>query len=71
MDPTSEPGAWLSPQQAASRLGLSTDRVQQLADSGRLPCVRTALGRLLRASDVERLAAERADRGPRDPLPAA
>jgi excisionase family DNA binding protein len=52
----------LSPTQAAQRLDLSYRRVVQLADEGSLAVVRTPIGRLFPADDVERLARERADR---------
>ena len=50
---------WLTPTQAGRRLELSAERVRQLTADGRLPCIRTPLGRLLDPRDVERLAAER------------
>lgn len=50
----------LTPSDAGRVLGLSSRRVIQLADAGRLPVVRTRLGRLFRLEDVQRLAAERA-----------
>lgn len=50
---------WLTPTQAAARLGCSKLTVLRWADSGRLPVLRTPLGRLLRAEDVQALAAER------------
>jgi excisionase family DNA binding protein len=59
---------YLSPMEAARRLGVSADRVRQLADAGRLPSRRTPLGRLFLAEDVERLRLERADSSP---VPAA
>lgn len=44
----------------AARLGLSADRVRQLARSGKLRCVTTASGlRIYDALDVDALAAER------------
>jgi excisionase family DNA binding protein len=57
-----EPHDWLSPSQTARRLDLSLSRVRQLTDEGRLSYVRTPLGKLIAASDVDRLAAERAGR---------
>jgi len=49
----------------ARRLGVSTDRVRQLADAGELPpAARTARGvRLFDADDVARLLRERVVRG--------
>jgi excisionase family DNA binding protein len=50
----------LTSAQAARVLGVTPDRVRQLADAGQLPvALRTAAGRLLRASDVAALAAAR------------
>jgi excisionase family DNA binding protein len=66
------PHALLSPAQAARRLGLSGQRVRQLADRGTLPSIRTALGRLLDATAVDELAAQRQTRrGATAPLPPA
>jgi DNA-binding transcriptional MerR regulator len=50
---------WLSPAQAARRLGVTPERMRQLERSGRLPCWWTPLGRLFDLADVERLVAER------------
>jgi hypothetical protein len=52
-------GEWLSPAQAAQRLGMTPANVRRLADLGRLDARRTPLGRLVRATDVERLRRER------------
>jgi excisionase family DNA binding protein len=49
----------LTPSQAARHLGLSKARVLQLSNDGRLPAVRTPLGRLFEFADVERLAEQR------------
>ena len=55
------PDDLLTPSDAARVLGLSPDSVRVLSDSGRLPAMRTISGRrLFRRSDVDRLAAERA-----------
>jgi excisionase family DNA binding protein len=51
-----------SPAQAASVLGVSTERVRQLGHAGRLPCTRTPLGRLFDADAVDAMARERAQR---------
>jgi excisionase family DNA binding protein len=48
--------------QAAAALGLSSQRVTQLADAGRLPCVKTALGRLYLKEAVSDYALGRARR---------
>lgn len=49
----------LTTSQAAKVIGVSGRRVVQLADSGKLVCERTPLGRLYDAADVERVARER------------
>ena len=54
--------SWLSPAQAGRVLGVTSQRVQDLVDSGRLVGVRTPLGRLVDPQSVERLVAERAAR---------
>ena len=50
----------LTPAQAARELGLTPQRVRQLADGGHLAYTMTPLGRLLDPADVARLAQERA-----------
>ncbi len=45
--------------QAARELGISAERVRQLAKTGALPCTRTALGALFDAEVVRGLAARR------------
>ena len=56
-----DPDDLMTPSDAARVLGLSADSVRVLSDSGRLPAMRTISGRrLFRRSDVDRLAAERA-----------
>jgi excisionase family DNA binding protein len=46
--------------EVAARLGVSSARVRQLADAGKLPQVRTPSGhRFYRLADVERLAEAR------------
>jgi excisionase family DNA binding protein len=58
---TQDPDDLMTPSDAARILGLSADSVRVLSDSGRLPAMRTVSGRrLFRRSDVDRLAAERA-----------
>jgi hypothetical protein len=49
-----------SPAQAAGVLGMSTERVRQIARAGRLPCTWTPLGRLFHADAVDALARQRA-----------
>jgi hypothetical protein len=50
---------WLATSEAARRLGLSPERVRQLADVGKLDCERTALGRLFDPQSVaDRLASK-------------
>lgn len=46
--------------EAARRLERSANRVRQLVDSGQLAAVRTPLGRLVDAADLERYLRERA-----------
>jgi excisionase family DNA binding protein len=53
---------WPTTAQVARQLGVTPDRVRQLAKDGRLDSVRTGLGRLLDPASVERLVAERAER---------
>jgi hypothetical protein len=47
--------------EAARHLGLSAQRLRTLADEGRVPCVRTSLGRLFNLGDIEEF---RRTRGP-------
>jgi hypothetical protein len=54
---------WPSPSQVAVRIGITPQRVRQLLDEGRLLGVRTSLGHLIDPASVERLVAERAERG--------
>jgi excisionase family DNA binding protein len=57
-----DPNELMTPSDAARILGLSSDSVRALSDSGRLPTLRTVSGRrLFRRGDVEKLATERAD----------
>ena len=53
---------WLSPVQAGRRLGVTPQRIVQLARAGEVEHVLTPLGRLLDPADVERLAEERRQR---------
>lgn len=55
---SADPAAGLTTGEAARVLGVSADRVRQLARAGRLPYLRTSLGRLFAAADVERLACD-------------
>lgn len=50
----------ITPAQAGRLLGVTSERVRQLADGGRLPVVRSPLGRLFDRADVEALAKSRA-----------
>lgn len=52
----------LTSSQAARILGLSTERVRQLADQGQLRCADTPLGRLFASDDVEALRVKRSER---------
>lgn len=45
--------------QAARLLGISAERVRQLADNQQLACTRTELGRLFDVEELERFARER------------
>jgi len=49
----------LTPSQAARRLEISKARVLQLNNDGRLPAIRTPLGRLFDAQVVEEYARQR------------
>jgi excisionase family DNA binding protein len=60
MTTQTEIDALLSPTQAAQRAGISAQRLRQLADEGKVPAVRTALGRLFARADIDRLIKERA-----------
>lgn len=53
---------WLSPAQAAARLGISSQRVRQLVQEGQLTGVRTTLGHLIDPASVAALAATRSRR---------
>jgi excisionase family DNA binding protein len=55
-----EAEARLTRGQVAALLGLSPERVRQLAAAGTLPSQRTPLGRLFRLADVKAYAATRA-----------
>lgn len=51
----------MTPTEAAHHLGLSADAVRAMADTGRLPVLRTATGRrLFRKRDIVALALRRA-----------
>ena len=52
-------GDWISPGQAALKLGVSREWIRALIRAGRLGATRTPLGHLVLGSDVDRLAAER------------
>lgn len=52
----------LTVSQAARALGLSSERVRQLADKGQLPAINTPLGRLFRPDDIAALARKRNER---------
>jgi DNA-binding transcriptional MerR regulator len=55
---------WLRLSEASHRLRLSVDQVRRYADRGVLVSQRGSLGRVVSAADVDRLARERAGRGP-------
>jgi excisionase family DNA binding protein len=50
---------WLSPSEAARELGVSAGRVRQMVEEGKIPAIRTALGRLVDGDAVTSLARER------------
>ncbi len=50
---------WLTPSQAAFRLGVSAEAVRQYCNRGGLVVVRTGHGRLIDPASIERLAKER------------
>jgi excisionase family DNA binding protein len=53
----------ITPAEAARLIEVTPARIRQMVDSGRIPALRTGAGwRLLKRSDVERLAHERADK---------
>jgi hypothetical protein len=62
---------YVSRSEAAHVVRCSGEYVAVLAKSGRLPSVPSPNGRIYHRRDVERLAAQRGARVPRDPLPAA
>lgn len=49
----------MTPSQAARRLGVSAQAISNYIKSGKLPAMKTPLGRLISPVDVEHLAAER------------
>ena len=51
--------ATIGPSEAARRLGVSAQRVRQLGAEGKLPVVRTKLGRLFPVDAVDALVAQR------------
>jgi excisionase family DNA binding protein len=53
---------WLHSGQVARVLGVSEGFVHQLVKAGKLKAMQTALGKLYRPAEVERLRAERAER---------
>ena len=60
-----DPNSFLTPAQAARRLGVSVESVRGWLKSGRLKCITTPLGRLIFVSEVERLITERQQKGER------
>lgn len=54
-------GEFLSRSQVARRLGISAERINQLARAGRIEFVETPLGRLYSVKVVEALERERAE----------
>jgi excisionase family DNA binding protein len=56
----SDTSGYVGPSAAARRLGVSAERVRQLATEGKLASTVTPLGRLFRLDDVDALARARA-----------
>ena len=56
---TFDPGQMLRPSEAARVVGLSPQRIRQMADAGQLPCVRSPWGRLVPAEAAIALAEKR------------
>ena len=56
---TTEKPEWLTPTEAGWLIGVSSERIRQLAKSGELPYFASPLGRLFRTADVEALIASR------------
>jgi len=54
---------YLTPAEVARLLGVSVEMVRTWLKAGRIEHVRTPLGRLIPAAEVDRLAAERRQRG--------
>ena len=54
-----EQDKWLSPDQAAGELGVTTQRIRQLMASGQLRHERTAIGRLIDPGAARALRLER------------
>ena len=61
---------WLAQSQAGKRLGVTPQRIVQLARAGRLARLETPLGRLLDPADLERFIRERRRRDPDGPAAA-
>jgi excisionase family DNA binding protein len=53
---------YLSPSQAAARVGVSHQTIVAWMDAGRLRGLRTPIGRLIEKQDAERVAQERRER---------
>ncbi len=54
---------WLTPAQAGRMIGVTAQRVRQMADAGQLTCKRTPLGRLLDPDSVEQILVKRRRKG--------
>jgi hypothetical protein len=52
----------LTPAQAARKLGLSVERIRQMVRYGQLVPIRTPLGMLFKADDIDSVAKRRADK---------
>jgi hypothetical protein len=69
--PTLTADEWLSLSQAAARLGCSAGTMRDRVDAGKVLGIRSPLGRLVSAADVERLVAERREQTAPETKPAA
>lgn len=58
-----DPNSFLTPAEAARRLGVSVEAVRAWLKAGRIEHIRTKLGRLIPTDAVERLVVERQRRG--------
>ena len=57
-----ELSSFLAPSEAARRLGVSVEQVRAWMKSERIRSIRTPLGRIIPVDEIDRIAAERAQR---------